>query len=246
MKWRIVGRRIVITAKALYHGISLVGFADDAKTMWAGLGSVLTPMVLRFQQVREWLLERTTYLFALEQIGEYGPWVSGAIFLFILTRRTYLRGLPEVLEAEGLTESATEDPAPELPAIPKVDEEVERFHALESEMLFILQYLPRRSSWSQSDVVARDSRMWALEDNLKEPGLQFPDPKEGVKLLGLMTTGNLARARQVFPSLPFCSRQMTQLNWSSRDRNRPASEPGRYARGQIAARGAVAKLRYEA
>ena len=196
-------RRIVTAAKALYHGISLVGFAEDAKTLWTGLGSVLAPMVLRFQQVREWLLDRTTYLLALEQIGEYGPWLTGSIFLLVLVRRAYLRGLPKVLEAEGLAEPR-EEPAPVLPPRPDVDDEVLVFRGLEEELLAVLQYLweqNRNSSYKSLDL---DGRMWALEDDLKKLDLRFPEPtEEGAKMLGLMKTGNLSRAREDLPLLLF-------------------------------------------
>ena len=202
-KWRVVGRRIVTAAKALYHGISLVGFAEDAKTLWTGLGSVLVPMVLRFQQVREWLLDRTTYLLALEQIGEYGPWFTGSIFLLVLIRRAYLRGLPEVLEAEGLAEHR-EELAPVLPPRPDVDDEALVFRGLEEELFAVLEYLRNRDGKSSYKSLDLDGRMWALEDDLKKLDLRFPEPKEeGAKMLGLMKTGNLSRAREDFPVLPF-------------------------------------------
>ena len=201
-KWRVVGRRIVTAAKALYHGISLVGFAEDAKTLWTGLGSVLVPMVLRFQQVREWLLDRTTYLLALEQIGEYGPWFTGSIFLLVLTRRAYLRGLPKVLEAEGLAKPE-EPPAPVLPPRPDVYDEALVFRGLEEELFAVLEYLGEQDG-NSSYRLDLDGRMWALEDDLKKLGLRFPEPtKEGAKMLGLMKTGNLSRAREDFPFLPF-------------------------------------------
>ena len=203
VKWRVVGRRIVTAAKALYHGISLVGFAEDAKTLWTGLGSVLVPMVLRFQQVREWLLDRTTYLLALEQIGEYGPWFTGAIFLLVLTRRAYLRGLPEVLEAEGLAEPR-EEPAPVLPPRPDVDDEALVFRGLEEELFAVLAYLRERDGNPSYTSLDLDARRWALEDDMKKLDLQFPEPKEeGARMLGLMKTGNLSRAREDFPLLPF-------------------------------------------
>ena len=199
-RWRVVGRRIGSGAKALYHGISLVGFAEDAKTLWTGLGSVLVPMVLRFQQVREWLLDRTTYLFALEQIGEYGPWFTASIFLLVLTRRAYLRGLPKVLEAEGLAEPE-EPPAPVLPPRPDVDDEVLVFRGLEEELLAVLEYLWEQDGHYSLDL---DGRRWALEDDLKKLDLEFPAQREdGVRMLGLMKTGNLSRAREDLPLLPF-------------------------------------------
>ena len=200
-KWRVVGRRLVTGAKALYHGISLVGFTEDAKTLWTGLGSVLVPMVLRFQQVREWLLDRTTYLLALEQIGEYGPWFTGSIFLLVLTRRAYLRGLPKVLEAEGLAEPREEPPAPVLPPRPDVDDEVLVFRGLEEELLAVLEYLWEQDGHYSLDL---DGRRWALEDDLKKLDLEFPKQREdGVRMLGLMKTGNLSRAREDLPLLPF-------------------------------------------
>ena len=202
-RWRVVGRRIGTAAKALYHGISLVGFAEDAKTLWTGLGSVLASMVLRFQQVREWLLNRTTYLLALEQIGEYGPWFTGSIFLVVLVRWAYLRGLPEVLEAEGLAEPR-EEPAPVLPPRPDVDDEARVFRGLEEELFAVLEYLGKRDGNSSYQCLDLAGRMWALEDDLKKLGLRFPEPKEeGARMLGLMKTGNLSRAREDFPFLPF-------------------------------------------
>ena len=148
-------------------------------------------------------MDRTTYLLALEQIGEYGPWFTGSIFLLVLTRRAYLRGLPKVLEAAGLAEPREGPPAPVLPPRPDVDDEVLVFRGLEEELLAVLEYL-----WEQdghpSYSLDLDGRRWALEDDLKKLDLQFPEQREeGARMLGLMKTGNLSRAREDFPLLPF-------------------------------------------
>ena len=182
----------------------MVGFWEDAKTVKAWAGGLVASLVFSFEQVRDWLVDRATYLFALEQIGEYGPWFTGSIFLLVLTRRAYLRGLPGVLEAEGLAEPREEPPAPVLPPRPDVAHEVLVFRGLEEELLAVLQYLWEQGVNSSYKSLDMDGRMWALEDDLKKLDLKFPEPtKEGAKMLGLMKTGNLSRAREDFPLLPF-------------------------------------------
>ena len=203
VRWRIVGRRIGTAAKAWYHGISMVGFWEDAKTVKAWAGGLVASLVFSFEQVRDWLVDRATYLFALEQIGAYGPWLSGACMLFVLTRRAYLRGLPEVLEAEGLAEPREEPPAPVLPPRPDVDHEALVFRGLGEELFAVLEYLWERDGHS-SYSLDLDGRRWALEDDLRKLDLQFPEQREeGARMLGLMKTGNLSRAREDFPLLPF-------------------------------------------
>ena len=149
-------------------------------------------------------MDRTTYLLALEQIGEYGPWFTGSLFLLVLTRRAYLRGLPKVLEAEGLAEPREEPPTLVLPPRPDVDDEALVFRGLEEELFAVLKYLWEGDGHSSYYSLALDGRRWALEDDLKKLDLQFPEQREeGAKMLGLMKTGNLSRAREDFPLLPF-------------------------------------------
>ena len=191
-RWRVVGRRIVIAVKALYHGISLVGLTEDTKTLWTGIGSIIAPAILRFQQVREWLLDRTTYLFALEQIGEYGPWASASIFLLVLMRRAYLRGLPDVLEAEGLTE-----PEPATPDVTEVDE----FRQLANQMTAVYEYMVEANMDPNHHSAALEGSRWEIRDRLNSLGIEMPKLSDCGQLLGLMRTGNLERAKRKFPTL---------------------------------------------
>ena len=174
----------------------MVGFWEDAKTVKAWAGGLVASLAFSFEQVRVWLMDRVTYLFALEQIGAYGPWLSGAFMLLVIVKGAYIRGLPEVLE----------EPAPVLPPRPDVDDEVLVFRGLEKELLAVLEYLWlwEQDGDSSNKSLDLDGRMWAIEDDLKKLDLRFPEPKEeGARMLGLMKTGNLSRAREDFPLLPY-------------------------------------------
>ena len=68
-------------------------------------------------------------------------------------------------------------------------------------MIVVLDYLLRDDQAPSSADL--EGRMWALKDNLQRLDLLLPDREQGGKLLGLMKTGNLAKARRQFPGLPF-------------------------------------------
>ena len=187
----------------------MVGFWEDAKTVKAWAGGLMTSLVFRFEQVRDWLVDRATYLFALEQIGSYGPWLSGACMLFVIVKGAYTRGLPAIQEADGIEAvggvgGAVPGQLATTPQLARSSDE-ELFASWADEGVEIISFCAHAEHYSDYNRVEGDVMLYAFIDKLASVGVHFPTDfenpgwrQEASALVGLMKNGSLEKARHIF------------------------------------------------
>ena len=167
------------------------GTWEDLKTWRKILASGAALTLLHVNRLRELIVDADT---VLRLAGTVVPVTTTGFVAFKVLQGAVRRTNERMAEELGVV---AEPPA--LPPPPPTD--VDEFRKLEGEMIVVLDYLLRDDQAPYSADL--EGRMWALKDNLQRLDLLLPDREQGGKLLGLMKTGNLAKARRQFPDLPF-------------------------------------------
>ena len=211
-KW---SQRVFATARFMVHVVSFVNAGLSLEGAWEDLKAkpeivaLFLPFLLRYEWVREKLIDPATYVLAVELIGAYGPWVCTPLLLLLLGRRAYRRGRAieerqtQQIEAPRREPLSAEPPAPSDEADPP---EGELFASWADEALEFLQYWVTEDSYAPHVGVEYQTRFFALVDRLSTVGVSFPTDLshpdwqgDAAMLVALMRNGNLEKARRMFP-----------------------------------------------
>ncbi len=168
------------------------GTWEDLKEWWRLLAAGAALTLLHVNRLRELIVDADT---VLRLAGTVVPITTTGFVAFKVLQGAVRRTNERMAEELGVVAERPARPPPPSPT------DVDEFRKLEGEMIVVLDYLLRDDQAPSSADL--EGRMWALKDNLQRLDLLLPDREQGGKLLGLMKTGNLAKARRQFPGLPF-------------------------------------------
>ena len=208
-------QRVFVIARFMVHVVSFVNAGLTLEGAWEDLRAkpeivaLFLPFLLRYEWVREKLVDPATYVLAVELIGAYGPWVCTPLLLLLLGRRAYRRGRAieegrtEQIEAPRRESLSAEPPAPSDEADPS---ERELFASWADEALEFLQYWAAQDSYAPHVAVEYQTQFYSLVDRLSDVGVSFPTDLShpdwqghAAMLVGLMRNGNLEKAGRMFP-----------------------------------------------
>lgn len=188
-------RTVLTVARVTLDGVLLVRSWDDIKQELTPLALGIGSFAFKYEQVREFLIDRATYLFLLEQMGTYGPPGFGVIAFLLFFWRAYSRG--QRAENSGAEDDAS-SPVPES-SVHTEHDDAQVFRKLEVRMLDALNYISRRNPLTHTSHEEVD--MLSLSHDLKKMGVSWviPNSLVGVQIAALMRSGDLDEARKRFP-----------------------------------------------